>query len=177
MDNNNSHDLHSDYWEQRKDAIYIYITKQICRKSCFNPISVIDIGSNSTPTLEWHRKNGVRLVSLDLENPYISEGVESIRADFIDYILDQRFDLLTCLQVLEHVEEPEKFAQKLLNSGKVLVVSVPYKWSKGACVYHIHDPVDEKKMFDWFGKPAVFSYIAKELSGVERLIQVYHGNK
>jgi Methyltransferase domain len=165
------------YWEARKSSIYLYVAKAICQKYGGHPTSVIDIGSNGTPTLEWHRKWATRLVSLDLRNPYEAPGVESMTKNFFEYYPTERFDLVTCFQVLEHVPDPTLFAQKLLDIGKVAIVSVPYKWREGGCKYHIHDPVDEVKMRQWFGREPAFSYVAKELNKVERLIHVYRNGE
>jgi hypothetical protein len=164
---------HGEYWDKRKDAIYLFAAREICKKFCPSPRTVIDIGSNGTPTLEWHRERAGRLISLDLRNPYVAPGVESITADFLSYEPGQRFDLATCLQVLEHVPEPKEFALKLLQVANVAVVSVPYKWPKQKCKYHVHDPVDEEKMHGWFGRAPDFSYLARELTKTRRLINVY----
>ena len=161
------------YWEDRKDAIYLYVAQQICKKYGNESTSVIDVGSNGTPTLEWHRSNATRLVSLDLRRPYVEVGVESLTEDFFSYSPSEQFDLATCFQVLEHVPDPKAFAQKLLQIGEVVIVSVPYKWVAGKCKYHIHDPVDEEKMLNWFCRKPKFSYVARELNNVRRLIQVY----
>jgi hypothetical protein len=161
------------YWEKRKDSIYIFASKQICVRQCGQPASVIDVGSNGTPTLEWHRETATRLVSLDLRRPYVAVGVESLTCDFLEYEPETKFDLVTCFQVLEHVPDPVAFARKLIEIGETAVVSVPYKWKKGKCKYHLHDPVDESKMRKWFKRQPDFSYIAKELNSVSRLIHVY----
>ncbi|HLT90453.1 MAG TPA: methyltransferase domain-containing protein [Woeseiaceae bacterium] len=161
------------YWQRRRNSIYLFAARQICARERRNPTAVIDIGSNATPTLEWHRKSGARLVSLDLRRPYVAEGVESLTCDFLEYNPATSYDLVTCFQVLEHVPDPAAFARKLLAIGKTVVVSVPYKWKKGRCKYHLHDPVDERKMKKWFGRDPDYSYIAKELNNVARLIQVY----
>ncbi len=161
------------YWRRRKDAIYLFATRQICRRFCESPSSVIDVGSNRTPTLEWHRRTASHLVSLDLRRPYVASGVESLTCDFFQYRPSRSFDLVTCFQVLEHVPDPAPFAKKLIELGKVIVVSVPYKWKKGKCRYHLHDPVDQAKMLDWFGREPDFSYVARELNKVARLIHVY----
>jgi len=166
----------SDYWEKRKDSIYLHAVQQICRKFASRPSAVIDVGSNGTPILEWHRDGANRLVSIDLICPYTAPGVESLTQDFLNYSPDEPFDLLTCLQVLEHVEDPHAFAQRLLLTCKLIVVSVPYKWATGSCLAHRHDPVDEQKMFSWFGRTPEFSYIARELNGISRLIQVYRSD-
>jgi hypothetical protein len=163
----------SSYWKERKDSVYLFCARAICGKYGANVHSVIDVGSNRTPTLEWHRDQSPRLVSLDLRNPYVAPGVESITIDFLKYSALEKFDMVTCFQVLEHVPDAKAFAQKLLEIGKTLVVSVPYNWERGKCKYHIHDPVDREKMFLWFERKPVYSYIARELNKVERLISVY----
>jgi hypothetical protein len=164
------------YWEARKDSIYLFAAQAICRKYGGRPLSVIDVGSNQTPTLEWHRSTATRLVSLDLNRPYFATGVESITRDFFEFDPAERFDLATCFQVLEHVPHPTAFAQKLLQVSRTTIVSVPYKWPAGMCKYHVHDPVDGKKMLEWFGRPPSYSYLARELNKRERLIQVYKNN-
>jgi 2-polyprenyl-3-methyl-5-hydroxy-6-metoxy-1,4-benzoquinol methylase len=93
--------------------------------------------------------------------------------DFLAYQPNEQFDLVTCFQVMEHVPDAVSFARKILEIGQVAVVSVPYKWDKGKCKPHIHDPVDERKMLAWFGREPDFQYIATELHKVRRLIHVY----
>ena len=161
------------YWEKRKDSIYLYAAQAICQKYCPKPLSVIDVGSNRTPTLEWHRATAIRLVSVDLRRPYEATGVESITSDFFAYDPGVPFDLVTCFQVLEHIPDPTPFARKLLEVGRTCIVSVPFKWEKGKCKGHIHDPVDAEKMLGWFGRKPKYQYIATELNKVKRLIQVY----
>ncbi len=161
------------YWEKRKDSIYLFVAQLIYYKYCDNVKTVIDIGSNKTPVLEWHRNYAQRLTSVDLRSSYFADGVESIKIDFIKYVPDVKYDMATCFQVMEHVPDAKSFAEKLLECAKVLVVSVPYKWKEGKCKYHIHDPVDEEKMLSWFLRKPNYSYVATELNKSRRLIQVY----
>src|SRR5690554_3418764 len=58
------------YWEKRKDWVYLHVARIICARFAQGPGSVLDVGSNRTPTLEWHRPSATRLVSLDLRRPY-----------------------------------------------------------------------------------------------------------
>jgi hypothetical protein len=82
-----------------------------------------------------------------------------------------------CLQVLEHVPQPGLFAQKLLSTGKIVVVSVPHDWNAGSIEGHLHDPITERDMRRWFGREANFSYVCREVvSRSNRLIQVYEHN-
>jgi hypothetical protein len=161
------------YWAGRRDAVYLQTVRDICDTIAGHAQTVLDVGSNGTPILEWRRPAARRLVSVDLREPYVAQGVESVTHDFLTYPIAEPFDLVTCLQVLEHVPGAAAFAQKLLAAGKIVVVSVPYRWPKGACSYHIHDPVDEHTMRSWFGRPPTSQYIAREPTGVCRLVQVY----
>jgi glycosyltransferase involved in cell wall biosynthesis len=171
-------ELESEYWQNRKNSIYLAIARDICMEYGHSAKTVLDVGSNGTPTLEWYRNRASHLVSLDLRNPYVAEGVESLKANFLNYQPTQKFDLVTCFQVLEHVRDAKAFAKKLLAVGSTVVVSVPYRWPAGSCNGHIHDPVDEEKMRKWFEQEPVFSRIATEPGskgriGKRRLIQIY----
>jgi hypothetical protein len=163
----------NEYWKKRKDSIYLFAAKKICTRYSKRARSYIDVGSNGTPIIEWHRERADKMVSIDLRNPYYADGVESIKTNFLEYYPPIKYDIATCFQVLEHVPNAHDFAEKLLLVSKTLIVSVPYKWEKGRNKSHIHDPVDELKMFEWFKRDPNFSYLATELSGVNRLIQVY----
>lgn len=161
------------YWNERKDNIYLYATRQICRHFSPRPRSVIDIGSNGTPILEWFRDSADTLYSLDLRKPYQSDGVESITADLLEFPVHRKFALATCLQVIEHVPDAGRFARKLLQLADTLIVSVPFRWLPGFCEEHLHDPVDEEKLLEWFERPPDYRYLATELNGIRRLIAVY----
>jgi hypothetical protein len=165
----------SAYYERRRDLIYLHAARQACQRFVPCPRSVIDVGSNGTPTLEWYRGVASTLTSVDMKRPYLAEGVEGIRADFFEYEPQTNFDLVTCFQVLEHVPDARRFAQKLLKTASVVVVSVPYKWPAGASKHHVHDPVDLAKMYWWFRRHPQFSYVAREvMEGARpRLIHVY----
>jgi len=161
------------YWESRRDAAYLRAVRGICDTIAGHAATVLDVGSSGTPILEWRRAGARRLVSIDLRAPYVADGVESITHDFMGYPIEEPFELVTCLQVLEHVPEPAEFARKLLATGRIVVVSVPYKWPKGACSFHVHDPIDERLMLSWFGRPPDSQYVVREPNGVCRLVQVY----
>jgi hypothetical protein len=167
--------VENSYWEGRKDDIYLLVARKMCEKFCQKPRKVIDIGSNETPILEWFRSSAVELVSLDLNAPYQGNGITSIKEDFLSYPIHQTYDLAICFQVLEHVPDVAVFAKKLLTLAPIVVISVPYRWTRGACDEHIHDPVDEEKLLKWFGKKPLFQYVATEFSGIKRLIGVYQG--
>ena len=161
------------YWRKRKDLVYLHVVRTLMDGLAISASSAIDIGSNGCPYITW-LPDHVSKASLDLRRPYVGDGVESIKANFLKWDPPHRYDLVMCLQVLEHVPDVVPFCKKLLDISNVLVVSVPYKWPKNHSLNHIHDPVDEKKMRQWFGFEPNFSYVATEvISKTSRLIQVF----
>jgi hypothetical protein len=161
------------YWEDRKDQLYYQAVRVLTSHLGENAGSILDVGSAACPYLEWYPWIPTR-TSIDLRNPYRSPEIRGIVADFLEWQPDQTYDIVTCLQVMEHVPDAGRFAQKLMEVGRTVVVSVPYKWRAGSNASHVHDPVEEGKMRSWFRRPANFSYIIREvLSDSRRLIQVY----
>jgi hypothetical protein len=67
-----------------------------------------------------------------------------------------------CLQVLEHVEDVEVFAKKLLSLANHVVISVPYMWPAESCDHHCNDPVSDDKLEAWFGMAPTSSSIVEE---------------
>jgi len=161
------------YWDARHNLLYYQVVRQLIDGLAENAESMLDVGSHGCPYLDWYRQIPVR-VSIDLEQPFSGAGITSVRADFLRSQLDRRFDIITCLQVLEHVSEPTAFARKLLATGQTVIVSVPHAWPPGSVGGHLHDPVTARKMRKWFGREPNFSYICHEvLTRSDRLIQVY----
>ena len=44
----------------------------------------------------------------------------------------------------------------------MVVVSVPYRWPKGATRHHVNDPVDLRRLERWFGRRANYHLIVQE---------------
>lgn len=164
------------YWRDRQDLLYYQVVRQLVEGLGQGAGSMLDVGSAACPYLDWFPQIPVR-VSLDIERPHRAAGVESITADFLKWRTDRRFDIVTCLQVMEHVDDPAAFATKLLAVGRTVIVSVPHAWPPGSVDGHRHDPVTERKMRSWFGREPNFSYVCREvLTHSDRLIQVYEPN-
>jgi hypothetical protein len=161
------------YWSDRLDLLYYQVIRQLVDGLGSRAESMLDVGSKGCPYLGWFPHIPVRY-SIDIEQPYSGEGITAITTDFLDWQSDRRFDIVTCLQVLEHVPEPAAFARKLLAAGRVVIVSVPYAWPPGSVADHLHDPVTERKMRSWFGREPNFSFVCREVvKRSDRLIQVY----
>lgn len=159
------------YWESRQHMRYYNQALTFARRYAPAGGSVIDVGGRDCNYIAWFAWFE-RKVVLDLKPPPPRPGVEAITADFPTYQPSRPFDLALCLQVLEHLAEPEPFCRRLLAIGRVLIVSVPYRWPKGLCRYHVQDPVDEAKLRMWMGRPPVDHIIVRD-GNRERLVAVY----
>jgi hypothetical protein len=157
------------YWDKRKHMFYFQHVRTIVHFTGRDAKSLIDIGTQGCPYLEWFDWIPTR-VSVDLDRPYRSETVQGVQADFLTYHPGKRFDFALCLQVLEHIPDVERFAQKLLHTADHVLISVPYCWPAGQCKSHIHDPIDFDKVLAWFRREPDFHMISKELKKTERLI-------
>jgi hypothetical protein len=88
---------------------------------------------------------------------------------------DDPFDLVVCSQVVEHVDDPKAFVQKLLAVSRTLIVSVPYKWSKASTSKksnHISHDIDETTILGW-AKPNTPVVTARIGGERQRLIAVF----
>lgn len=158
------------YWTKRKDYVYYSSVLSIVRRMFPDARSAIDVGAHETEILsqmDWIP----RRVAIDLQPCSAQPGVERVVGDFLEYAPSEPFDLVLCLQLLEHLRDPKRFADKLFASGRSVVISIPYKWPAGMCMSHCQDPVDEEKLYRWTGRVPVFQEVAKDR--FHRLISVY----
>ena len=149
------------YWEQRKALKYTRHVIKLVNTFEKEAQSAIDIGAWKTPIIEefdWIRERD----ALDILKPYSSATVRGIQQDFFTFAPGEKYDLVLCLQVLEHLENPGDFARKLFETGKSVIVSVPFNWPAGACEHHCQDPVDQDKLLEWTGRKPVYSAIINE---------------
>lgn len=137
------------YWANRKHYKY-YTVIQNLLESIGKQESILDIGSCDTPVSTWGDFNYRYTLDIDKYKPL--PGVTSIIGSWPQdkSLLNLPVSIITCLQVLEHVENPILFCKEIFDSAKVaVIISVPYKWPNGAEISHIQDPVDEDKLFSW----------------------------
>ena len=160
------------YGDIRKKYNYVKrISELLTNCSIAGCESIIDVGSRGLDVISVLPLK-VK-VSLDLVNPLVAEGVESIICDFFDYQPKEKFDVVCCFQTLEHIAEVEKFTKKLFALAKKYVfISVPYKWNSSTCSEHIHDPVDEEKLAKWTEKQPIFKEIIFD-KNARRMICIY----
>ncbi|WP_170606523.1 class I SAM-dependent methyltransferase [Ruegeria arenilitoris] len=166
------------YWEARSDLIYYRYVDYVVRVLGAEASSLIDVGTGNCPYLEWFPWIG-RRVSIDISSPYVSNNVEGIEANVLNYQFKERFDLCLCLQVLEHVPDPISFSRRLLEIADLVVITVPFQWPEGQTKGHLNDPVDLKKLTKWVGRSPNFSTVIAEpfrFKKHERLLAIYDVN-
>jgi SAM-dependent methyltransferase len=160
------------YWDARAHYRYYHEVVRLARRHVPAGGRVIDIGAKEAGLLRqlsWFESR----LALDTQYVMPRPGVETVIADFHDYEPDGVFDLVLCLQVIEHLPRPQPFARKLLRTGRTVIISVPYRWPAAAHESHLNDPVDEAKLRSWTGaEPIETSLVA---DGKQRLVAVYKG--
>jgi len=139
------------YWEKRRKFAYYQRVRELVQDAGKDARSIIDIGTGECPYLDWFDWIP-RRVSLDLRTPYQSPAVHGIQADFLEWEAEERFDICLCLQVIEHIPDAGRFAQKLMETAPIVIISVPHQWVPGGRGDHVHDPVDLAKVAAWFGR-------------------------
>lgn len=160
------------YEEIRKDYIYYKVVKRIIKLFSGNDKTIIDIGSANIDLMsELPFK---KRCSVAIYGAINNDKVTGYQMNFFDFKPEEKFDVVTCLQVIEHIEEAREFTQKIFNTGKTVIISLPYKWKKGTCKTHIQDPVDESKIYSWTSRNPNFSFYIKDNKGYGwRIICVY----
>lgn len=172
QENNRMRDGQTNYIVSRRDFLYYKYVRTLISICSINAKSLIDVGSGGMDVIS-HCKHIPHKISLDLRNPVNGEGIEGIKKDFFTYKVKERFDIVCCFQVIEHIQEAEKFCQKLLElSNNILVCSVPYKWKKNEVPGHVQDPIDVDKLSGWFGFYPTFCNIVDK-----RLIAIFIKNR
>ncbi|MCZ0703688.1 SAM-dependent methyltransferase [Natronobacillus azotifigens] len=149
------------YWPERSNMIYYQYINLIVKALARDCNSLLDVGSNKANYIEefdWIEDR----TTIDIDAPYFSKNVKGIKQDFIDFTINDKFDFVTCLQVLEHVPNPDKFAQKLFEMSDRVLISVPYMWPENSTEGHIQDPVDYDKLKKWTRREPLYSIVVEE---------------
>ena len=171
-ENNNPTMLNQTYYERRKDLFYYKKLKEILMMVCRESDAILDVGSYGIDMLSFLPCKTKK--SIDLNTPYSDDETEGIIGDYLEY-KTEHLDVVTCYQVLEHIDDDKvvRFARKLLQDARMVIISVPYVWPNGFCKWHRQDPVSVNKLISWFGKNPVCLYKVTEANGLSRMIAVF----
>ena len=159
------------YWESRKEYRYYQVAARLAKEYGPTARTVLDVGARDTRFLELIDWVSAK-TAIDVDRTPVVRGAQNLRCDFLSYEPNVRFDLVFCLQVLEHLHRPAVFLKKLLATGRLVIVSVPYDWAHDPDSDHVHDAVDEARLMIWAGKRWVHATVVEDESR-ERLIAVF----
>lgn len=163
------------YWKPREHLEYYSAVRQMLES--LGPLgSIADIGCADTPVATWG--NFDCRYSVDRkERPALSGVLPIVGSWPCCATLLPVCDVVTCLQTLEHISDPEPFCEALFAAARVAVIlSVPYRWSSGQCASHVHDPVDEEKLLGWTHREPTRQAIVGD-GGLERLVVFYETSR
>lgn len=163
------------YWaKRRKNRIYLtslLYTHYFCRRKD----SVADIGCHCSPLVlmvpGFSRRFAIDPSPASAEAWAEVDGATYIqgRLDEVDLpklIGSEKFDLILCNQVIEHLDDPAPFCAELLQKSRRLVISTTFETPAGHVQGHVQDPIDYTKFRGWFGrKPLMSTLVSGPVGG------------
>lgn len=158
----------AEYWERRKVSPYYRKAVDFAKQYAPHAKSVLDVGGRDCQYILWCDWIAHKVI-VDLQT-FPLDGVNTVQADFMKCEWPRPFDVVLCLQVLEHLQDAPAFARRLLEVGRIVIVSVPDRWPKGQCENHLHDPVDQTKIDGWMGRAPLTNIVSDK-----RIVAVYEG--
>ena len=102
------------------------------------PLKVLDVGTGTTALPHLMRNCGCLVTAIDNVHDYWTSGMFNrhyhvIDDDITKTSLNDKFDLITCISVLEHVQKSDEAIRNifsLIKSGGHLILSFPYNEKK-----------------------------------------------
>lgn len=163
------------YWNDRKHLNYYKDVRKLL-ETIGPRKSILDIGPLDTPVATWGKFDHRYTVGPNVRDPL--DGVKAFLGLWPGKFpnLELPVSVITCLQVIEHLESPRDFCDSLFASADIVIISVPYKWSKSSCSYHRHNLIDEQKLEAMTGR-IPDSFLLATDGQLKRLITTYHLQK
>ena len=161
---------HDEYWARRRnDRIYL-MTLVFAHFFCRSKRTVADVGCHVSPLVlmvpgfssrfaidpsarakeAWREVNGATFVNRTLEDV----DVQALTGD-------DRFDLIICHQVIEHLEEPARFAALLGAKARRVILSTTFETPAGMIRGHVQDPIDLEKLESWLPSPPICTLVSR----------------
>ena len=106
---------------------------EVVRRVAPPPRAVLDLGAGTGAWAARLGAAGYQVTAIECEtSTFAAPGVELVNADlnqsFADNLGDRDYQLITCLEVIEHMENPRNLLRqcsRLLRSDGVLVITTP----------------------------------------------------
>ena len=103
---------------------YSFVMKHLAKRQ---PRKILDVGSGQTSLPSLMRTCGYLVTAIDINAS--NKHFHVLNKDIAQFKTDEKFDFITCISVLEHVEYPVhsvKNMLRLLRQGGHLVLTFPY---------------------------------------------------
>jgi 2-polyprenyl-3-methyl-5-hydroxy-6-metoxy-1,4-benzoquinol methylase len=111
-------DLHNEYWWFRGKK---EIVKYIFKTHKYDIKTILDLGCGSGYFFDEYVGLGVEPCNIFKADNIINEQLEEVE-------IDEKFDAIICLDVLEHLKDDsiiKKFINKNINENGIVIVTVP----------------------------------------------------
>jgi SAM-dependent methyltransferase len=138
-----------------------------------NKGTILDVGTKDiTVTLDLFPESFEK-IAMDNNFPEgfkPSSNIKLLNGNIYEIDFDEPFDVVLCQQVLEHLPDPKKAFERLIDFCRdTLVISVPYgSWHKTKW-----DPINEERVLEWTsGRTPNIERIVQDF-GVERYVAGY----
>lgn len=140
------------------------------------PRKVLDVGTGTTALPNMIRNCGFLVTAIDNVRDYWPSGMLNrhyhvIDDDITDTRLKDRFDLITCISVLEHIERADDAVRNmfsLLNQDSHLIMTFPY--SERSYVRNVYELPGSS-----YGQDAPYITQSYSRTELERWVQNNHG--
>ena len=158
------------YWAKRRtDRIYL-MSLLFAHYYCRAKDTVADVGCHCSP-LVLMLAGFRRRYAID-PNPHAAEcwrgvdGATFLNLPFEDVDVGaltgrRRFDLILCNQVIEHLDDPAPFVERVLSKARRAIISTTFETPAGVMRGHVQDPIDLHKFEAWFPRKPMGTFISR----------------
>jgi hypothetical protein len=139
----------SGYYEKRTHCQYYKLVKEWL-ESYGEQSSILDIGPADTPVVGWGSFFYRYTIDPKLQSfvPHVTHVRDKWPQGSI--YLPKKISVITCLQVLEHIQDVQPFVDAVFSVATYrVIISIPYKWPHKSDSSHVHDPISKEKIRSW----------------------------
>lgn len=115
------------------------------KMSEYYPKKILDVGTGTTALPHLMQNCGAEVTAIDNIKDYWPDGMVNrhfhiIDQDITNHTIAEKFNMVTCISVLEHIErfdDAVKNMMNLLQPGGILIITCPY--SENGYVKNVYD--------------------------------------